>query len=104
MRVAIFLLVFTVLLGLFLVKDFQRESRNLELIISHLEEEKKRYVKNKALVCDLEDNASIVYVDCGSSFIPRYSTCFCTTMCLADYSAAYTNSSPENCAHNPYNQ
>ena len=46
-----------------------------------------------------EHQGTPMFVDCGESFEPRYATCVCTTMCLADYSLVYNNLAleDENC-------
>jgi hypothetical protein len=31
------------------------------------------------------------YIDCGESFIERWATCVCTTMCLEDFTVVVTN-------------
>lgn len=49
-------------------------------------------------VCGYNDQQGIpMVIDCGESFSPRYATCVCTTMCLADYSLVYNNLAPEDC-------
>jgi len=43
------------------------------------------------------EQGTAVNIDCGESFVPRYATCVCTTMCLADYTLVYNNLKPKDC-------
>ena len=48
---------------------------------------------NSNLICSAgsEHQGSIRYIDCGESFVERWATCFCTTMCLEDFTVVITN-------------
>ena len=58
-------------------------------------------LKIKVRACDMNSNSicsagsehqgSIRYIDCGESFVERWATCFCTTMCLEDFTVVITN-------------
>jgi hypothetical protein len=96
MRLAVFLLVISIHLSLYIMKDFQHEARKLEITISELQEEKKVYWKNKTLVCDTEEG-DIVRIDCGEAFAQSAAICICTTSCLEDFSMVISNSAPEDC-------
>ena len=49
-------------------------------------------------VCSHNDQQGVpIDIDCGESFVPRYATCVCTTMCLADYALTYNNLEPKDC-------
>ena len=60
---------------------------------------KKRSQQTEAICSSENLQGAPVYIDCGASFVPRYATCVCTTMCLADYSLTYNNLAleDENC-------
>ncbi len=59
-------------------------------------------LKEKIRVCDLNMSSichagadyqgDIRYINCGESFIDRWATCICTTMCLQDFTVTVTNS------------
>lgn len=44
-------------------------------------------------ICHADDEyqGDIRYIDCGESFINRWVTCLCTTMCLEDFTIVVTN-------------
>lgn len=72
-----------------------QELKNKEAI---LRERIKNRDKTMEVICGHEDQQGTpINIDCGESFVPRYATCVCTTMCLADYSLIYNNLSPEDC-------
>ena len=60
---------------------------------------KKRSQQTEAICSPENLQGAPIYIDCGASFAPRYATCVCTTMCLADYSLTYNNLAleDENC-------
>ena len=71
---------------------------------SESESELKKEVlelREKVRACDVNANSichsgpeyqgSIRYIDCGESFVNRWATCFCTTMCLEDFTVVITN-------------
>ena len=65
-----------------------------------LEKENKQ-LKVKVRACDLNMSSichagadyqgDIRYIDCGGSFVERWATCLCTTMCLEDFTITVTN-------------
>ena len=101
MRIALSMLVLTIWLGFYVLKDVQREVRSLEIqsatLREALKEERRINAHNIKVACNPEDGGDVVYMECGESFVPPYATCFCTVGCLADYTAVYTNSPPETC-------
>lgn len=99
-------LVCALTIGVVMVKSAEVENKKLEAQIERLREERERKDNNKWLICNIPEDehglvGEVLYLDCGESFVPRYATCFCTLMCLDDYSATINNLSPENCPHNP---
>jgi hypothetical protein len=80
--------------------QLKKETTKIKDIVELLVEKNKQ-LKAKVRVCDL--NASSIchagddyqgevrYIDCGDSFMERWATCLCTTMCLEDFTITVTN-------------
>ena len=78
--------------------QLQRDVQTLKNKETILRKRIKNQRKTTEAVCSYNDRQGVpIDIDCGESFIPQYATCVCTTMCLADYSLVYTNSTPEDC-------
>lgn len=88
---------------LYVMYDMSQEVVVLRQENQKIKKEKKRLdilSKNSENICRFgKHHGAPMFVDCGESFEPRYATCVCTTMCLADYSLVYNNLAleDENC-------
>lgn len=75
-----------------------RKNQMLKNKETALRERLKIQSKTTEVVCGHNGQQGIpIDIDCGESFVPRYATCICTTMCLADYSLVYNNLKPKDC-------
>ena len=93
-------------IGVVMVKSADLENKKLKAQVERLREERERKENNKWLICNIPEDedeliGEVLYLDCGETFVPRYATCFCTLMCLDEYTATINNLSPEDCQHNP---
>ena len=81
---------------------YQCEQGKNTLKVDNAELKKKiAKLKVKVHACNLNTNAichagadyqsEIRYIDCGESFVERWATCLCTTMCLEDFTVVVTN-------------
>jgi hypothetical protein len=70
----------------------------------HIFQEKIVKLKERFIACETtckepicgtgdEYQGDVRYIDCGESFIERWATCVCTTMCLEDFTVVVTNRS-----------
>ena len=71
---------------------------SLESKLGDLLEKEKAWNKEKSLACDSYVD-ELFYLHCSDSISPSYVTCFCTSMCLEDYSVTMTNRSTGDCTH-----
>ena len=86
--------------SLYVIYDVSTESVHLRQENQKLKKEKINLKKTLDRTRNISDNVCMFlgnyqgtpfYIDCGASFVPRYATCICTTMCLADYALTYNN-------------
>ena len=98
MRIAVSLLVLTTWLGFYVLKDAQREIRSLEIEALAHQEEKKIFNRNRIQACK-SGSGEMVYLECGETFEPSFVTCFCTSWCLADWTAVITDEDDETCTY-----
>jgi hypothetical protein len=72
-------------------EELEDDKARLEQEIIKLKEKFQIHQANVEVICQDGMQGAPRYIHCGESFVPSYATCVCTTMCLEDYSMAYSN-------------
>jgi len=75
------------------VASLRQAEKRLEQKIVKLKEKLRVHNTNMSSICysGADYQSDISYIDCGESFIERWATCLCTTMCLEDFTVVVTN-------------
>jgi hypothetical protein len=75
------------------VTSLRQAEKKLKQKIVKLKAKGRTCENNMSSICyaGADYQSDVSYIDCGESFIERWATCLCTTMCLEDFTVTVTN-------------